>query len=63
MIDGRIIVIKKLFLLIALVLFLEPFTSAQSNILKKDACSIDDPIKFCIEDFNKYMNHDTFLAI
>ena len=48
---------KKLFLLISLVLFLEPFTSAQSNILKKNVYSIDDLKKFCIEDFNQYMNH------
>ena len=57
MVGGRIIVMKKLFFFIALVLFLEPFTSALSNILKKDVYLIEGLKKFCIEDFNQYMNH------
>ena len=57
MVSSRIIVMKKLFLLIALALFLASFMSAQSSILKKDFYLNDDLKKFCIEDFNQYMNH------
>ena len=49
MVSGKIIEMKNLFLLIGLVLFLMTFTSAQSNILKKDIYLTDDLKKFCIE--------------